>query len=116
MGKDIQQQVTLNLISEGTSITGDLMAKNDIRIDGTIKGKINTTGRLVIGPAAKVEGEIQASVVDLLGTMEGNIMSSGIVSLKANAIFTGTIKSTYIAIESGAIFNGECQIERKKQS
>ena len=40
MGEKVQQQqVALNLISEGTSITGDLVAKNDIRIDGSIKGK-----------------------------------------------------------------------------
>jgi len=115
MGEKVQQQqVALNLISEGTSITGDLVAKNDIRIDGSIKGKINTAGRLVIGPVAKIEGEVQASMVDLLGTMDGSIACAGTVTLKANAIFTGTIKAAYIAIESGAVFNGECQIERKK--
>ena len=28
MGKEVQQQVALNLLSEGTSIEGDLHAKN----------------------------------------------------------------------------------------
>ena len=115
MGKEAQQQIALNLLSEGTQIIGDLHASNDIRIDGEIKGKINTTGRLVIGQMAKVEGEVNSPSVDILGTMEGSIVSTGSVSLRAKSVFTGTIKAAYIAIESGAVFNGECHIQRDVQ-
>ena len=115
MGKEAQQQIALNLLSEGTQIIGDLHASNDIRIDGEIKGKINTTGRLVIGQMAKVEGEVNSPSVDILGTMEGSIVSTGSVSLRAKAVFTGTIKDDYISIESGAVFNGECHIQRDVQ-
>ena len=52
---------------------------------------------------------------DILGTMEGNIVSTGTVSLRAKSVFTGTIKAAYIAIESGAVFNGECHIQREVQ-
>ena len=113
MGKEVQQQIALNLLSEGTQITGDLHASNDIRIDGELKGKIFTKGRLVIGQMAK--GEVNSPNVDILGTMEGNIVSTGTVSLRAKAVFTGTIKAAYIAIESGAVFNGECHIQREVQ-
>lgn len=115
MGKEAQQQIALNLLSEGTQIIGDLHASNDIRIDGEIKGKINTTGRLVIGQMAKVEGEVNSPSVDILGTMEGSIVSTGSVSLRAKSVFTGTIKAAYIAIEAGAVFNGECHIQRDVQ-
>ena len=37
----------VNLLCEGTVIVGDIKTKNDIRIDGIIKGKIITSGRLV---------------------------------------------------------------------
>lgn len=115
MGKEVQQQIALNLLSEGTQITGDIHASNDIRVDGMIKGKINTTGRLVIGQMARVEGEINSPSVDILGTMEGNIVSTGTVTLRAKSVFTGTVKAAYIAIEAGAIFNGECHIQRDIQ-
>ena len=109
MGKEVQQQIALNLLSEGTQITGDLHASNDIRIDGELKGNISTKGRLIIGQMAKVKGDVNSSSVDILGTMEGT------VSLRSKAIFTGTIKASYIAIEAGAIFNGECHIQREVQ-
>ena len=70
MGKEVQQQIALNLLSEGTQITGDLHASNDIRIDGELKGKIFTKGRLVIGQMAKVE---VLMVVTLSGTRK-NVM------------------------------------------
>ena len=101
MGKEVQQQIALNLLSEGTQITGDLHASNDIRIDGELKGNISTKGRLIIGQMAKVKGDVNSSSVDILGTMEGNIVSTGTAS--------------YIAIEAGAIFNGECHIQREVQ-
>ena len=72
MGKEVQQQIALNLLSEGTQITGDLHASNDI-------------------------------------------VSTGTVSLRAKSVFSGTIKAAYIAIESGAVFNGECHIQREVQ-
>lgn len=112
MGKEVQQ-ISLNLLCEGTELTGDLTAANDIRVDGVIKGNIRTSGRVVIGPQAKVEGMIESAGVDLIGTMEGNIVSTGWVTLRENANFTGNIRSAFISIESGAIFNGECRIERE---
>ena len=48
----------VNLLCEGTVIVGDIKTKNDIRIDGIIKGKIITSGRLVVGNTAKIEGNI----------------------------------------------------------
>jgi cytoskeletal protein CcmA (bactofilin family) len=112
MGKEIQQ-VALNMLSEGTQIVGDILATNDIRIDGSIKGNIKTSGRVVIGPTAKVEGNIESPGVDLIGLMQGNVVSSGLVSLREKSMFLGNITTTQIAIEAGAIFNGECHITQE---
>ncbi|MDR2413747.1 MAG: polymer-forming cytoskeletal protein [Odoribacteraceae bacterium] len=109
MGKEIQQ-VALNLLSEGTRIEGEISATNDIRVDGIIKGNIKTSGRVVIGPTAKIEGNIESPGVDLLGLMQGNIISSGLVSLRGNSTFTGNITTAQVSVEVGAIFNGECRI------
>jgi cytoskeletal protein CcmA (bactofilin family) len=109
MGKEVQQ-VALNLLSEGTEIVGDILASNDIRIDGTIRGNIKTSGRVVVGPTAKVEGNIDSPGVDLIGLMQGNIISSGLVSLREKSMFLGNITTAQVAIEAGAIFNGECHI------
>ena len=109
MGKEVQQ-VALNLLSEGTQIVGDILATDDIRVDGPIKGNINTAGRVVIGPTARVEGNIESPGVDLTGLMQGNIISSGLVSLREKSTFVGNITTLQVAIEAGAVFNGECRV------
>ena len=92
----------VNLLCEGTVIVGDIKTKNDIRIDGIIKGKIITSGRLVVGNTAKIEGNIDCCNVDVL------------VSLKSSAKVIGNIVSSVLSIEPGVIFNGNCQMTKKE--
>ena len=103
----------VNLLCEGTMIVGDIKTKNDIRIDGILKGKIITSGRLVVGSTAKIEGNIDCANVDVMGVVMGDVQASGIVSLKAQAKLIGNIISNQLSIEPGVIFNGNCQMQRK---
>lgn len=103
----------VNLLCEGTVIVGDIKTKNDIRIDGIIKGKIITSGRLVVGNTAKVEGNIDCQNVDVQGVVLGDIVASGVVALKSPARVVGNITSSVISIEPGVMFNGNCQMAKK---
>lgn len=112
MGKETTGNA-VNLLCEGTMIVGDIKTKNDIRIDGILKGKIVTSGRLVVGSTAKIEGNIDCANIDVMGVVMGDIQASGIVSLKAQARLIGNITSNQLSIEPGVIFNGSCQMQRK---
>lgn len=103
----------VNLLSEGTVIVGDIKTKNDIRIDGILKGKIFTSGRLVVGNSAKIEGDIDCVDIDVQGVVLGNIVASGTVALKAPAKVIGNITSLVLSIEPGVFFNGSCQMTKK---
>jgi len=103
----------VNLLCEGTMIVGDVKTKNDIRIDGIIKGKIITSGRLVVGTTAKLEGNVDCVNVDVQGVVVGDILASGAVSLKSPAKVMGNISAAVISIEPGAMFNGNCQMLKK---
>lgn len=104
----------VNLLCEGTIIVGDIKTKNDIRIDGIIKGKIITSGRLVVGNTAKIEGNIDCVNVDVLGIVMGDIQASGAVALKSPAKVIGNISASVISIEPGVIFNGNCHMLKKE--
>lgn len=112
MGKETTGNA-VNLLCEGTVIVGDIKTKNDIRIDGIIKGKIITSGRLVVGNTAKIEGNIDCANVDVCGVVLGDIQASGMVSLKAPAKMMGNICSAQLSIEPGVVFNGSCQMQKK---
>lgn len=106
---------TVNLLCEGTMIVGDIKTKNDIRIDGMIKGKIVTSGRLVVGNTAKLEGNIDCVNVDVFGVVVGDILASGAVVLKSPAKVMGNISASTISIEAGVMFDGHCQMLKKEK-
>ena len=112
MAKEVNNAV--NLLCEGTVIVGDIKTKNDIRIDGIIKGKIVTSGRLVVGNTAKIEGDIECANIDVMGVIFGNVNASQAVSLKAPGKVIGDIISSVLSIEPGVFFNGNCQMAKKE--
>ncbi len=105
---------TVNLLCEVTVNLGDIKTKNDIRVDGMIKGKIITTGRLVVGSTAKLEGNVDCVNIDVQGVVIGDILAAGSVSLKDTANVMGNISAASISIEPGAMFNGNCQMLKKE--
>ncbi|TNE82140.1 MAG: polymer-forming cytoskeletal protein [Bacteroidetes bacterium] len=98
----------LNLIGVGTTITGDINSGGDLRIDGTVRGNVNSKARLVLGPNGKIEGDIQAQNADVQGSVKGKVMVSEILFLKATALINGDIITNKLVVENGAEFNGNC--------
>jgi cytoskeletal protein CcmA (bactofilin family) len=101
---------SINLISSGTKIHGDIVSDGDIRIDGYLKGNITTKGRLVIGNSGSVEGEIVCSNIEISGSFKGKISASDLLTMKATAIVSGDIVITKLGVEPGSLFNGTCQM------
>lgn len=104
------QTPNINLIGKGTMIIGDLKADGDIRIDGSLNGKLHGKGRVVIGPSGSVEGEVRCQNMEISGNIKGQILVSDLLLLKASAKVQGDIQTTKISIEPGAIFTGTCNM------
>lgn len=102
---------TINLLSNGTSLKGDLNLSGDFRIDGVLNGTINCKGRVVVGETGSVEGEIVCQNADFSGKIKAQVKVSELLTLKESAKFTGDITTKKLAIEPGAQFSGTCQME-----
>ena len=101
---------TINLISNGTDITGDIKSNGDIRIDGSLTGNLNTKGKVVIGTTGKVKGEIICKNSEVAGYIEGKIIVGQLLNLKASSKINGEIATLKLSIEPGAIFSGNCKM------
>ena len=101
---------TINLISNGTDITGDIKSTGDIRIDGTLKGNLNTKGKVVIGATGKVKGEVICKNSEVSGIIEGKITVGQLLNLKASSKIHGDIATSKLSIEPGAVFSGNCKM------
>jgi len=101
---------TINLISAGTDIFGDVKSSGDIRIDGTLTGNLNTKGKVVIGPTGKVKGEVICKNSEVSGVIEGRIIVGQLLNLKASSKINGDIITSKLSIEPGALFTGNCKM------
>ena len=101
---------TINLISSGTEIIGDIKSVGDIRIDGGLTGNLSTKGKVVIGPTGKVKGEVICKNSEISGIIEGKISVSQLLNLKASSKILGDIVTSRLSIEPGAKFTGNCNM------
>ena len=101
---------SVNLIGAGTQITGDINCAGDVRIDGTLTGNIITSGKFVLGPQGLVEGNVTCSNADISGEIKGVLKINELLQLKASAKIKGDIITAKLSIESGAVFNGTCNM------
>jgi len=101
---------SVNMIGAGTTIEGDINSGSDIRVDGTVKGTINTRGKLVVGPSGVIEGEVSCQNADVSGNIRGKMSVAELLALKSTAKLAGEIAVGKLAIEPGADFSGTCSM------
>ena len=106
--KAVQSQGILNIIGQGTRITGDLISNGDFRVDGAIEGNVKVGQRLVIGGTGKILGNIEADSATVAGHIKGNLTVKNVLELKPSAKIDGDIITNKMVIEAGAQFNGRC--------
>ena len=101
---------SVSRISEGTSVTGEIKSSNDIRVDGRVKGKLYSEGRIVVGEHASIEGTLLCNNLDLWGKMEGDVYVKDLLSLKNTSSITGNLHVRKLQVEMGAELNGTCKM------
>ena len=97
-----------NRIVEGTTIHGDIISPADFRLDGELIGNFTSNGKLVIGPAGSVKGNIICNTADIEGKFEGKIQIEDTLNIKESASIIGEVIIGKLSVEPGAIFNASC--------
>jgi len=111
MAKPVFNEVkALNSIAHDTKIIGDIESEGDIRLDGVLDGILNCKGRVVLGPQARIKGEIHSATAEISGVVEGEITVTDLLSLKSTAVISGDLIMGRLSVEPGARFSGICKM------
>lgn len=101
------------VIGANVVIEGNVQGKENLVIDGVIKGNITAQGHHVtIGPKGRIEGEIKAHDAVIGGLLQGKVSADGRVEVTQNADFYGEIKCKSISVQDGAYFKGIIELQR----
>jgi cytoskeletal protein CcmA (bactofilin family) len=101
------------VIGIASLIEGDLTLSGDVIIHSHIKGTITikAPGKVTLERASHLEGTINCEDIDVFGKVEGNINSTGTLTVRSSANVSGTIKSGQLTVYPGAILNMEAHAE-----
>jgi len=98
-------------IGKSVVICGEVKGSEDLIIDGRVEGTITLSeSRLTVGPTAHVAADLSARDVVVLGQVNGNVIASGRVELRAGCVMEGDIRALRLAVEDNAVFRGKVDL------
>lgn len=101
---------SVNMISEGTNLKGNLQTESDIRIAGSLEGEARASGKLIITSSGSVNGDIESEDADIAGSLDGEIHVKNKLVLRQSALIDGDIYTKTLLVEEGARINGTCHM------
>lgn len=99
-----------NSLVHGTVVEGTVRSESDIRVDGLIKGKLFCDAKVVIGPTGQIEGEIRCANAVVEGKFEGTLVVNELLTIRENAVVSGEVTTGKLLVQSGAVFNVNCNM------
>ena len=105
-----------NRIVEGTMIKGDIVSPADFRLDGHLIGNFESKGKLVIGPAGSLTGDVQCKNCDIEGKYKGKILVTELLNVKLKSSVQGEVVCGKLSVEPGADFSASCIMKPNSKS
>jgi cytoskeletal protein CcmA (bactofilin family) len=95
----------ISLIGPDLTITGNLISKGEVQVDGIVEGDIHGS-HVIIGEAATIQGGIIAEEVVIRGHVAGTVRAKRVM-LQSTSQVEGDIFHQSLSIEQGALFEGK---------
>ena len=94
-------------LGEGLSIEGDVVAGEDLVVEGRLTGGLQAPDHAVtIGAGATVKGRVFARVVLIEGTVQGEVTATGLIDIAESARVEADMNAPSVAIAQGAYVVG----------
>jgi cytoskeletal protein CcmA (bactofilin family) len=101
---------SFTILGEGTVFEGSIIVPHNLKVEGSFKGKIETSEEIIIGGTGVVKADIKAKSAIVGGQIVGNLMVEDRVELEQNASLIGDLRAKDLVINEGAIFHGNCSM------
>lgn len=102
----VQKRGSSTVIGASLNIRGDITADENITIEGSVEGTIETTHDVIVAPDGKVRADLRASTVTISGRVKGDVFATNKVDLTPSGQLEGNIQAPKLAIAESAMFKG----------
>ena len=108
MAQDRRGDFSINtIIGPNTNFTGDIEAGGFTRIDGSIMGNVNASGRVVIGERARMKSDVRGTAITIGGVVYGNVIAAESLVVLSTALVLGDVITRRIQADEGCLIHGK---------
>ena len=95
------------MVGEGISITGDVAAESNLKVEGRIEGRaVSSAQDVEVSESGVIQASITAKVVRIAGAVAGDISGSEKVVISKSGRVQGNIVAPRVQLDDGALFRG----------
>ena len=98
------------LIGAQTTFEGSIYSERSVCVEGSVHGRIEAKGEVVVGREGRVEADIQAESVVVGGRIIGNITARSRLEITATGRVVGDIEAATITVAEGGMVDGMCKM------
>lgn len=111
VARETAQSSAISSLGEELVIKGNISCKGDLHLGGQLQGDVHCQ-KLLVGAAAKIQGNVIANEVVVQGSITGAVRAADVV-LQSRCYVEGEVVCQRLTIEQGATFEGESRIDKK---
>jgi cytoskeletal protein CcmA (bactofilin family) len=102
----------LTVVGRGTRVEGKLTAKNDVQIEGEVKGTVEGAGQVLVAEGSRLEAALHARVLVVAGAVIGDVSADDKIELRPSANLRGNVTAPRVVIQDGATFEGQVFMQK----
>jgi cytoskeletal protein CcmA (bactofilin family) len=90
---------------------GDLVADEDLVIQGQVEGSILHTRSVTIGAQGRMHGDIRARRIVVEGSIDGNLYAIENITIRSGATVRGDVFAPRVSVDEGARLSGRIDMD-----
>ena len=111
IANDIKDGTLSAFVGSGADLAGETNFKGMLRVDGHLGGRISSPGgTLIVSDGGHVDADVQVAVVQIYGTVNGDVVATERIEVRRTARVTGSLRTPSLTLEDGARFDGACRM------
>jgi cytoskeletal protein CcmA (bactofilin family) len=100
-----------SFIDPASSVEGTIRTERDLRVEGTVTGKVFCDGVLMVAEGATVDAEIEAASIIVAGEMSGTVRCRGRLEIRSTGMVRGDVTTGALVIVEGARYEGQIAMD-----
>ncbi len=93
-------------LDAGCELDGRLQFQGNVRIDGHVRGEVESAKTVLVSQNARVEAKVTAEFLIVHGTIEGDVEARRKLTLTSSAQVIGDVRTAGVTIDEGAKVRG----------